>query len=197
MAMRNRAIDPGTRSRQEAAAFAMRAHLAVGFQGQPPAFDMGNTYRPESLRYSRFTWMSLRRDRCGSSHDAASERIMALRRIVDSRTELWKAKDPTAPHLPGDQHRRIAASLHALVWTEDQRGWWNASVAHQQRRWKQIKVGTAAAVVMVIAGAAFGWPTHQDRQNRMTCGSSEFSRQAWCLPSDPLLGFVETQRDRS
>ena len=129
--------------------------------------------------------------RCGLSHDwmaavvtrfaeeepirrrlGVDERIMALRRIVSSRTELWKTKDTTAPQLPGDQHRRIAASVDALVWTEDQRGWWNDCVAYQQRRWKQIAVGAAATAVIAIAGAVFAWQAYQDRQNRIACGAS-------------------------
>jgi tetratricopeptide (TPR) repeat protein len=124
---------------------------------------------------------------------------MALRRVVDSRTELWKAKDPTAPQLRSDQHRRIALSLDALVWTEEQRGWWNDSVAYQRRRWKQIKVGVAAiALAAFLVGTWVYWTRSDAFQVRAAFAAAPVRDVAFSSRSedDPWLetlqGWVAT-----
>jgi formylglycine-generating enzyme required for sulfatase activity len=119
--------------------------------------------------------------------------VLALRRFVERRSELFAAKDPGALQLTRAQSRGIAQSSHAVLQDEAQRAWWRAAVDQRRKRTKQVAALAAVFVLAAGVASAYGLRVRRDRVRTEVCGDSRFRADAWCLPDEPLLGFVKIE----
>lgn len=125
---------------------------------------------------------------------SADERVIELRRFVERRSELWTAsRDWSALRLDRRRYHQIKASKKALLWSPAHERWWGECVRYQQRRTRQWQWASGFAAILLAVGGWLGWRSYDNTQNELACGDSKFSRSAWCLPNEPLLGFVKIQ----
>ena len=119
------------------------------------------------------------------------DRLVEAQKLVTQRSQAYQdSRDPQMLRLTGQQFRLIAHSATAFRRDDVRRGWWSAARGFRRRQQNLRWAGVAVVAGLITVGAFVASQQRVAARNTETCGSPGFSADMWCLPNDPLAGFV-------